>query len=191
MKFEYTAARTPQQNSKVEVGFAVVANRSRALMTAANTPETIRRLIWNEAFQTAILLDGMMMVTVNGVTKTRWEHWLGKLPSFAEHLRTWGEAGVVKIRTLSTPKVADRGVPCMFVGYSKNHPGDTYRMYDPSTGGIHDSRDVIWLRRMYYQKPLSPKEFQVQSDGVLRGEPVNTPTIKFDDVDDSGRHGTI
>jgi hypothetical protein len=48
------------------------------------------------------------------------------LPKFTKHLRTWGEAGVVKTRSLAMPKVADHGVPCMFVGYSKNHPGDTY-----------------------------------------------------------------
>jgi hypothetical protein len=51
------------------------------------------------------------------------------LPKFTKHLRTWGEAGVVKTRSLATPKVADHGVPCMFVGYSKTHPGDTYCMY--------------------------------------------------------------
>ena len=182
-KFEYTAARTPQQNSKVEVGFAVIANRGRTLMAAANVPGETRRLIWNEAFQAATLLDGLVLVTVGGVTKTRWEHWYGNLPAWSEHLRTWGEAGVVKIRGLATPKVADRGVPCMFVGYSKDHPGDTYRMFNPATGGIHDSRDVIWLRRMFYQKPLSPTEFQVQTDGLFRGDPVEVPAIDFDDVD--------
>jgi hypothetical protein len=183
VKFEYTAARTPQQNSQVEVGFAVIANRGRSLMAAAHVPEPIRRLIWNEAFQAATLLDGLMVVEVNGVQKTRWEHWLGDLPKFTKFLRTWGEAGVVKTRSLTTPKVADRGVPCMFVGYSKNHPGDTYRMYDPATGGIHDVRDVIWLHRMYYQVPLSPKEFQVQSDGVLRDDPVYLQVHDFVDVD--------
>jgi hypothetical protein len=73
----------------------------------------------------------------------------------------------------------------MFVGYAQNHPGDTFRMYNPSSGGIHESRDVIWLRRMFYDTPLSPKEFQVQSDGVLRSGPAPiTPTIEFDHVDD-------
>ena len=44
--FQYTTARTPQQNAdKVEVGFAVIANRGRAIMIAANVPEYIRCLI--------------------------------------------------------------------------------------------------------------------------------------------------
>jgi hypothetical protein len=71
----------------------------------------------------------------------------------------------------------------MFVGYSKDHPGDTYRMFNPTTGGIHDTRDLIWLRRMFYQKALSPTEFQVQTDGLFRGDPVEVPAIDFDDVD--------
>jgi hypothetical protein len=36
------------------------------------------------------------------------------------------------------------------VGYSPDHPAGTYRMYDPSTNGIHITRDVTWLRRKYY-----------------------------------------
>jgi hypothetical protein len=42
-------------------------------MAAAHVPEPIHRLIWNEAFQAATLLDGLMVVEVNGVQKTRWE----------------------------------------------------------------------------------------------------------------------
>jgi hypothetical protein len=58
-----------------------------------------------------------MVVTVKGITKTQFEHFYGKLPSFVQHLRAWGEAGVVKTRSITTPKVDDCGVPCMFVGY--------------------------------------------------------------------------
>ena len=42
LEFEYTAAHMPQQNSKVEVGFAVIANCGRSLMAAANTLAIIR-----------------------------------------------------------------------------------------------------------------------------------------------------
>jgi hypothetical protein len=78
------------------------------------------------------------------------------MPAYAQHLHTWGEAGTVTIKTTMMPKVRDRGVQCMFVGYAVKHPGDTYRMWDPVTGGIHETRDIIWLRRMYYGKPLTP-----------------------------------
>ena len=86
--FEYTAARTPQQNSKVEVGFAVIANNVRSLMAAANVSAVIRRVIWIEAFDTATLLDGLMIVTINCVTKTHYEHFYGALPMFVQYLHT-------------------------------------------------------------------------------------------------------
>jgi hypothetical protein len=37
-----------------------------------------------------------MVVTVNSITKTRYEHFYGALPMFVQYLHTWGEAGVIK-----------------------------------------------------------------------------------------------
>jgi len=42
IKFEYTARATPQQNALAEVSLATLANRGRAIMSAANLPEEIR-----------------------------------------------------------------------------------------------------------------------------------------------------
>ena len=52
---------------------------------------------------------------------------------------------MVKIKNLVTPKIADRGIQCMFVGYALNHSPDMYWMYNPKTNGIMVSHDVIWL----------------------------------------------
>jgi hypothetical protein len=125
IKFEFTARDTPQQNSLAEVAFATIANRGRAMMYQANIPYKLRFKVWTEAFKTATLLDGLVPIMLDGKLATRFEHWCGKIPEFAKHLRTWGEAGTVKIKTKTTPKLADRGVQCMFVGYSLNHPGDS------------------------------------------------------------------
>jgi hypothetical protein len=147
---EYTAAMTPQQNHLAEIGFTVIANRGRALMARANIPTKVRYQVWKEAFKVATLLDGLTVTTLDGQTATRYVHWAGENPKFSQHLRTWGEAGTVKTKTISTPKVANRGAQCMFVGYATDHEGDCYRMWDPITNGVHQSRDVIWMRRMYY-----------------------------------------
>ena len=50
--------------------------------------------------------------------------------------------------------MGDRGIPMVFVGYADNHSWDCYRMWNPSTSKITESRDVIWLHRMYYQVDL-------------------------------------
>jgi hypothetical protein len=39
----------------------------------------------------------------------------------------------------------------MFVGYTLEHAGDCYRMWNPKTNSVHESRDVIWLKRIYFE----------------------------------------
>jgi hypothetical protein len=41
----------------------------------------------------------------------------------------------------------------MMVDYSINHTGDVYKMLNPTTNRIYTTRDVIWLRRMFYEQP--------------------------------------
>lgn len=41
----------------------------------------------------------------------------------------------------------------MMVGYARDHAGDTYQMWNPNTGRVLVTRDVIWLGRMYYDPP--------------------------------------
>ena len=46
----------------------------------------------------------------------------------------------------------DRGVQCMFVGYSLKHDGNCFRMWDPVTRRVHVTRDVVWLRTMFFPR---------------------------------------
>jgi hypothetical protein len=149
IKFEYTAAMTPQQNHLAELGFAILANCGRALMAKANLPMKVRYKVWKEAFKMATLLDGLPVITVGGKTDTRYVLWCGKNPKFSQHLKTWGEAGTVKMHKQGTPKIADRGAQCMMIGYATDHEGGCYQMWDPQTGGVHESRDVILMRQMF------------------------------------------
>ncbi|MEM9078895.1 MAG: zinc finger CCHC domain-containing protein, partial [Bacteroidota bacterium] len=95
-KIEYTARDTPQHNHLVEVGFSTLYGRGRAMMTAANVLKKIRPIVAPKAFETATKLDGLILTEVDGATKPRVEHCI---PAFAHHLRKWGEAGTVKIKT--------------------------------------------------------------------------------------------
>ena len=101
--------------------------------------------MYHKAADTAAKMDKLVPVTINGVTKMRIEHFLGFLPKYARHLRKWGEAGVVKVKTATRPKLEDKGTTCMFVGYPNNHPGDTYELLNWKTKRITVTRDVIWL----------------------------------------------
>ena len=68
----------------------------------------------------------------------------------------------MKIKKTGTPKIADRGVQCIFVGYALDHASDCYRMYDPTTNRVHVTRDVIWLKRMFYEKPANRPEITLE-----------------------------
>ena len=54
---------------------------------------------------------------------------------------------------LMTRKLKDHGAQCMFIGYAKDHAGDVYHMWDPNTNRIHETCDIIWLKRMFFKKP--------------------------------------
>jgi hypothetical protein len=65
----------------------------------------------------------------------------------------------------------------MFVGYALNHPGNTYHMWNPKTGVIHENQDIIWLKRMYYNQPekedeISPMEINGVNDKQQASEEV-------------------
>jgi hypothetical protein len=121
------------------------------MMVQANVPQDISYRVFWETYKTAALQGGYTVITIGDKTDTRHVHWSGSNPKCTDHLRTWGEAGTVKIKTKTSPKLNDHGVQCMLVGYAPDHSGDTYRMWDPKTGGIHVSRDVIWLRHLSYK----------------------------------------
>jgi hypothetical protein len=118
---EYTGRDTPQRNSLAEVSFHTLASRGRAVKNDAQVPNDFRYILWQEAFRTATLLDGLTIIDINNVKATRYIHWEGNNSKFVSNLRTWGEAGVVKLKNKRTLKIIDRGYTCMFVGYPHNH----------------------------------------------------------------------
>jgi hypothetical protein len=57
----------------------------------------------------------------------------------------------------------------MFAGYAMVHIGeDCYCMRDLETGGIHETRDVMWLKRMYFQKKLTAKDVVIKGAATMK-----------------------
>lgn len=131
-------------------------------MYEANIPRGKRYVIAQMAFETATKLDKLIPVMVNEELKPRVEHWGGEIPRFAQHLRVWGEAGVVKTKTKTTPKLDERGITCMFIGYVANHASNCYKMFNWNTRRIILIRDVHLLKRMYF--PTLPVEDQSEAN---------------------------
>ena len=148
---EYTTRDTPQHNHLAEVAIATIVQKGRTMMIEAKLPDEMKYLLQHKAMETAAKLDGMVIVTIDGQSKSRFEHWSsGQLPKFSAHVRNWGEAGIVKIASDMSSKLQERGTICMFIGYCDDHGSDAYEMFNPKTKRYYKTRDVIWLKRMFY-----------------------------------------
>ena len=152
MEFEFTSAGTPQQNALVEKFFETLYNRTRATMTYANIPLSIKYIVCKMLVLHLTNLFNLEIVCKAGVEKTRFEWWGIDLPKFTNFLYPWGVAGVVFIKKTTTKKLEDRGRRMMYVGASMQHSGDTFRMFDPETKRIHMTRDVKMLQKMFYRQ---------------------------------------
>jgi hypothetical protein len=89
--FEFTAQNKPQQNSIAETAFYTFVCRGCAILHQANIPEYRHVYFWNKCFETVTKVEGLAAVTIDGITKTRYEHWFGSNSAFVNHLCTWDE----------------------------------------------------------------------------------------------------
>eukprot|EP00957_Ditylum_brightwellii_P038688 2924344-Ditylum_brightwellii.AAC.2 len=141
-------------------------NKGRTLIHKANYPMAIKYKMFPEAFMTATLLDGLVVVKVDGVKKTCYEHFHGIVPKFAKYLHTWGKAGTIKSHKKTIANIDDRGIMCMFVEYTIKHEGSHYEMLEPRMSIVYESWDVIWFWRLYYSKPVN--ESYTNKDDLLQ-----------------------
>eukprot|EP00957_Ditylum_brightwellii_P048690 3694382-Ditylum_brightwellii.AAC.1 len=109
------------------------------MIQKANLPKAMRYKLFPKVFVTDTLLDGLVVVSISGVKKTRFEHFSGRIPKFVSHLQSWGEAGTVKTNKKTTLKISDRGVTCMMVRYAIHHEGDCYEMLHPRTSTVYET----------------------------------------------------
>ena len=149
IKFEFTAPGTPQQNGVVERAFATLYGRVRAMLNGAQLDEKLRHALWAECANTATDLNNIMIT--DNKTQSPHEMVYGDKPKFSKRLRTFGEVAIIKKGEMKQikPKLDNRGILGVFVGYSYNHAEGVYKFYCPETKSIRISRDVKWLKLTY------------------------------------------
>mmetsp|Transcript_21337 Transcript_21337/g.30685 ORF Transcript_21337/g.30685 Transcript_21337/m.30685 type:complete len:183 (+) Transcript_21337:248-796(+) len=152
----YSKPHAAARQSRIS-GIAVVYNQAKAMMFRANVPEKSKAKLFREVCKTAALLDGLQVINVENKEMTRFQYEWGENPRFVNFLKTWGAAGTVKVKTPTSPKINNKGRVCMMIRYVMNHTGNTYRMWDLETNGVHTTRDIIWLLKKLYE--ASPHAF--------------------------------
>ena len=97
-------------------------------------------VLWGETVNTSVyLLNRSPLKSLEG--KTPYEAWTRIKPN-VDHLRVFGCLAHVKAVVCDLKKLEDRSKPMVFIGYEKG--SKAYRVYDPFTGNIHRTRDVIF-----------------------------------------------
>jgi len=86
---EYTA-NTTQQNAIGELKFTHLAAKARAAMNAAKRPRNKRWELFPEVVSTMTKLDWLNVAKINGIAKTRIEHYGLLIPRFIDSFATSG-----------------------------------------------------------------------------------------------------
>jgi len=79
----------------------------------------------------------------------------------------------------------------MFIGYATNSGGDVYQMWNPITNRVHNTRDVIWLKRMYFKPQDDANEDEVDVNDMIveqeqiTGQGNGTETVASEESFDS------
>ena len=72
------------------------------------------------------LLDGVVIIQFSDNIATSFKYWNGQLPKWEQSLGTWGEAGVIHLKTNFTPKLENFGLFCQIVVYAEVHNDGVY-----------------------------------------------------------------
>ncbi|WCJ34767.1 Retrovirus-related Pol polyprotein from transposon TNT 1-94 [Euphorbia peplus] len=132
----YTAPYSPQQNGVVE-------RRNRTVVAMGRSMLKERKVLpqmWGEAIRHAVyVLNRLPTRSLSGMTP--YEAWFGKKP-YVDYLRVFGCIAHMKIPSVHVRKLDDRSKQVVHFG---REPGTkAYRLYDPSTGTVHVSRDIVF-----------------------------------------------
>ncbi|KAI2505223.1 PIF1-like helicase [Fragilaria crotonensis] len=140
IKMEYTAPHTPQHNGVVERMFARDANRALAMMLSAGWTKFLQGKLWAEATKTAAVLGNTLPNTRSTVPPD--ELFYGTPCTIYGSTVEYGRIGYVTNRGTMRGKFKEKATKMIMVGYAENHARDVYRMYNPYSGKIVETRDI-------------------------------------------------
>ncbi|MCO5568044.1 hypothetical protein L7F22_021740 [Adiantum nelumboides] len=138
IKHRCTMPYTSQQNG-------VAKRKNRSLMEMARymlKAKSLPHKLWMEAVACAAhVLNRCPTRALKTITP--YESWYDRKPS-ASYLRVFGCLAYAHIPQQLRGKLDNKAVKCIFVGYSSGSKG--YRLYNPATNKIFESRDVIFAK---------------------------------------------
>lgn len=126
-----------QQNGLAERTIRTLTEKARCMMYDAN----LGKDFWAEAINTAAYVKNRT-VSKTLRNKTPMELWTGEKPNVS-HMKIFGSRVMAHVPVEKRRKFDPRSKEYLFVGYCDEKKG--YRLVDPKTKGIIESRDVVFL----------------------------------------------
>ncbi|MCO5572500.1 hypothetical protein L7F22_026255 [Adiantum nelumboides] len=144
IKHQCTMPYTPQLNGVAERKNKSLMEMARCMLKAKSLPHKL----WMEAVACAAhVLNRCPTRALKNITP--YESWYDRKPSVS-YLRVFGCLAYAHIPQQLRGKLDDKAVKCIFVGYSSGSKG--YRLYNPATNKIFESRDVIFVKTIESQQ---------------------------------------
>ena len=144
----FTAPYTSAHNGRVERMHRTLMAKARTMRIYAKCPPNM----WDEFYITASHLQNKTTTrSLNGTTP--WEKWHERKPDYS-YMREIGCRVFVLIQNKHNPKIYDRSLECVLIGYDKN--SKTYRCYHRETNRVISSYHVRFLESHDGHLPSSP-----------------------------------
>ena len=139
---EFTAPYTPKQNGIVERKFVTIRDRSVAAMIKAKFSDESQGLLWAESVNTHTRLSN---IVCNSNDNENCPDYLfyGTKPTLYKNLIQFGRIGWMKFG-IKPMKLSPKATKVVMIGYSPDHAGDTYWVYNPDTKKVINSRNIRW-----------------------------------------------
>lgn len=132
-----TVPYTPEQNGCAEREMRTIVESARTMLRS----KQIDKKFWAEAVNLAVhVLNRSGTSTITD--KSPYELWYNK-EAKVDHLHIFGSEVFIHIPKEKRHKLDPKAAKCMFVGYDDHSKG--HRVWNPKTGKIEISRDVVFL----------------------------------------------
>ena len=171
----FTAPYTSAHIGRVERMHRTLMAKARTMRIYAKCPPNL----WNEFYLTAgHLQDKTTTRSLEGTTP--WEKWYERKPNYS-YIREIGCRVFVLIQNRHNPKVYERSLECVLIGYDKD--AKSYRCYHRETKHVFSSYHVQFLESCDGHSPSPPDDppETTSLESIIQNA---TPTPIFYDEDE-------
>jgi len=149
-KQEFTAPYTSAHCGRVERRHRTLMGKANAMRIYAACPTNL----WDEFYLTASYLDERTPTASLKDGVTPYEAYYNRRPDYSR-LREIGCRAFVLILSRHNPKIYDRSIECVLIGYDFN--SKTYRCYDKATKKVYSSYHVRFIESHNESNPTVPQ----------------------------------